>query len=302
MDTEMQELVTSIAKERHLSGKWPFDRLLAIIDALTDYDQDVERHMAKAKNFIKAGVALLLIPIPGFFAASYFNLPWGHLVCGLLLVLGIPFLALGIIQLVRNESKNLRDDYRDYLRPLLTRLADDIKPGSPIAVDLYLSPIKQKAFSKGEGPKYAKGAYHTCQDHHYERTLFSLKLRLRDTNRLLLTVHEHFVRTTRTKKAASGKSKTKFKHRKRLTYDIKTLVNPENFSCEPLPESQHWRFYSKQRGNIPIIGVRVKDELKWGWEDKDLSLDLFTTFKPLMTLYARIHPKHSESAQSTAPA
>ena len=301
MDTEMQELVTSIAKEKHISGKWPLIRLLELIDALTDYDLGIEQKNKKAKNLIKVAVALVLLPIPGFIVAVNYNLSWLIPVLVILLVLGIPLMAFSIMQFVRNESKDLHDEFRTYLKPLLTFLQEDLKPGSPIAVSFYLSPIKQESFSQGKGPKYSKGAYPECYDHPYQRILLALKLRLQDGNRLMINVTEQLVVTSRTKKSASGKYKTKYKYRKRLISDIKVLINPGRFSCKSLPTDGESSFYIKERNNIPIIGLRAKQQTKSLGEDR-MPLEHIATLGQIMTLYSYIQSKTAAPDQGNAPA
>ncbi|MCP4405286.1 MAG: hypothetical protein GY801_49300 [bacterium] len=300
MDTDVQTLMKSIIKEKHISGQWPLSQLLTILDALMEYENVIEQKKTKMKNLIRLAVLFLLVSVPGMFAAEYYNMSW--LIPVLVAIAGLSILVIIIAAILnaRRQSKDLHDEYRTYLQPLLIHLQDDLKPGSPIAVDFHLSPLKQKQFSKGKGPKYTKGVYFKCYDHTYERILFALKLRLHDGNRLMISLNEFMVVTSRTKKSASGKYKTKYKIKKRLTTDLRVLVNPEKFSCKALPAEGEPRFYTKERNNIPIIGLRAKQSAN-SLNMNGMSLNHTGTLGHLMILYTYIQPKTSAAIQDTVP-
>jgi hypothetical protein len=247
---------------------------------------------------MKAAALFFLIPLVGIFVAEYFNLAWLLPILGLIALIGIPVLVLGIILFVRNNLKDLNDEYRTYLKPLLMLLQDDLKPGSPIAVSFHLSPLKQKAFSQGKGPKYSKGAYPECYDHPFQRVLLALKLRLQDGNRLMISLNELTIETARTKKSASGKYKTKYKYRKRLTTDFKVLVNPEKFSCKSLPAEGEQSFYIKERNGIPIIGLRTRQNAKALNADQ-MPLEHTGTLEQIIALYTFVESK--TAAPGNAP-
>ena len=300
MDADVQKSVKSIARKMHISGQWPLSQLLTILDALTNYENAIKKKKDTLKNLIKFAVFFVLISIPGMFAAVYYNMSWLVPIIGIIAAISV----IGIIVVAalnsRHQGKALHGEYRTYLQPLLSHLQDDLKPGSPIVIDFHLSPLKQKQFSKGKGPKYTKGVYFKCYDHTYERILFALKLRLHDGNRLMISLNELMVVTSRTKKSVSGKYKTKYKIKKRLITDIRVLVNPEKFSCEALPVEGEPRFYTKERNNIPIIGLRAKQDVKSLNMDR-IPLDYADTLRHLVTLYTYIQAKTAAAEPGAAP-
>ncbi|MCP4216822.1 MAG: hypothetical protein GY765_19380, partial [bacterium] len=133
------------------------------------------------------------------------------------------------------QGGDLDNEFRNFVKPLLEYLEEDLKSGVPISVSVQLRGPDDKVFSKGRGPKYQKGVYHKCYDYMFERPVADLNARLFDGNRLMLSVKESFIKTVKTKRSATGKYKTKYAYKKICEHTIKLKLNKERFTCKPLP-------------------------------------------------------------------
>ena len=294
MDADTHVALKSAIRKKRLSGQWTIEQCFSIFEGLTDYLNKVETQKRRMKKIITGSfviaVVLIFVSIGLVSSSQYIDLIFPILMfAGFCAVLGI---VTGLLNMIP-RGQGFQEDYQSFLLPLLKSLEEDIKSGSPLTIDFYLSPIIKRRFYKGRGAKYKKGAYHSCRDYNYERILLRLKLRLHDGNRLMLTLHERFVKTKKAKWSSSRKYKTKTTFKQRQTFDIRVLVNPEKFSCAPLPSDSDLGFYEKQRNGVPLIGMRFKENLKWAFERNRPKLKPSRTIRHLVLLYARVQPKTS---------
>ncbi len=195
MEQDVNEVVSSMIAEKKVSGQWPLNELFSIFDALTEYDLQTE---AKTSQLYKrAGLALLIaigLAIGSVILSNNIGMnlyPIGLPIASIFLVGAIVVFVLALKQ----DKLDLRNEFREYVRPLLEHLQDDIKKDSPVVLDLYLSPVDSKQFSKGRSEKYRSGVYEDCRDSYFGRDLLTLKLRLSDGNRFMLTSTELFTET-----------------------------------------------------------------------------------------------------------
>ena len=106
------------------------------------------------------------------------------------------------------------------------------------------------------------GAYKATQTC-FKRQVLNLQFALYDKNRLRLSVHEYLDRSDREKKNANGKTKTKCKYKKTITFHLKLIVDATRFTCKPLPEEQsQGRLYQRVKGDNLILGIVWKEQLK----------------------------------------
>jgi len=290
MEMDTNALADSMVAEKKISGQWPLSQLFSVFDTLTEYDVQIEAKLAKFKKFA----------IIGFIVAgiSFFVTMFGMSVNPNIPFLTVPLLVIalvvGIVGLVlkfRYKKMDLQNEFREYVRPLLENLQDDIKSNSSVALDLYLSPVEQKQFSKGKSDKYSVGVYHKCYDYYFERDFLNVKLRLTDGNRLMLTGTELLIKTSKTKRNPRGKIKTKTKYKKRVGFDARLTVDPEKFHCKQLPKEGALKFYAKQSNGTPIIGIKFTEKLKG--TPADMVPDPNVTLQSIVTLYTFLHAKAS---------
>jgi hypothetical protein len=286
MDTNA--LADSMVAEKKISGQWPLSQLFSIFDTLTQFDMQIEAKVTKFKKLATIGFIVAVI--------SFFLTIFGVNVNPAVLALTIPLLVIalivGIVGLVfksKYGKLDLQNEFREYLRPLLENLQDDLKKDSPVSLELSLDPVEQKQFSKGKSDQYSVGVYHKCYDYYFGRDFLNVKLRLSDGNRLMLTGTELLTKTSKTKRNPRGKYKTKTKYKKRVMFDARLSVDSEKFQCKQLPKEGTPKFYAKQSNGTPIIGIKFTEKLK-GLPDSMVP-DPNVTLQHLVTLYSHVQAK-----------
>lgn len=288
MDTNA--LAESMVAEKKISGQWPLSQLFSVFDTLTEYDVQIEVKLARFKKLATIGfiVAVISLFLTIFGMSVNPNVPFLTIpVLVIALIAGI----VGLVLMFRYKKMDLQNEFREYLRPLLENLQDDLKRDTPVSLELSLDPVEQKQFSKGRGDQYSVGVYHKCYDYYFERDFLDVKLRLADGNRLMLTGTELLIKTSKTKRNPRGKYKTKTKYKKRVTFDARLSVDSEKFQCKQLPKEGTPKFYAKQSNGTPIIGVKFTEKLKGAPES--MVPDPNLTLQHLVNLYAFIQAKPS---------
>jgi hypothetical protein len=286
MDTNA--LAESMVAEKKISGQWPLSQLFSIFDTLTQFDVQIEAKLAKFKKFATIGFIVAVISFFGTIFGMNVNPNIPFLTVPLLvisLVVGI----VGLVLMFRYKKMDLQNEFREYLRPLLENLQDDLKRDAPVSLELSLDPVEQKQFSKGRSDQYSVGVYHKCYDYSFERDFLNVKLRLNDGNRLMLTGTEVLIKTSKTKRNPRGKYKTKTKYKKRVMFDVRLSVDSEKFQCKQLPKESTPKFYAKQSNGTPIIGIKFTEKLK-GLPDSMVP-DPNVTLQHLVTLYSHVQAK-----------
>ncbi len=297
-ETQVQEepdakIIDKIVVAKRIQGEWPLNRLFALLDALTKFDVQIEEKVARLKKrtillIVGAIAVFALVGMVGMIITENpLMLALAGIISGILIVAGI---VEGIL-LLKYRKLDVTNDFRDYIKPLLEDLQDDIKPDSNVFLDHYLSPIDHKTFSGGKGEKYKTGGY-KCRDHFFERDLVTMKFRLSDGNRAMFSVHEVLTKTHKSKwkKSASGKMKhkSKTKRRKRVTGVIKLAVNPEKFVCKELPKNGDRRISAKQSNGSLILGLKYTEKLK---NENRLNPDPTMVVQGSVTLYTFLQAK-----------
>ena len=288
MENDVNALANAMVAAKKISGQWPLNELLAIFDTLTTYDVRIKAKTARIKKFttsafIAFAVSIVLTIIVANIAPTFGGVTIALMV--ITLVGGI----IGAILKSRCQKQDLRNEFRAYVRPLLEHLQDDLKKDSPVNLELDLSPVEQKQFRKGKSDPYSAGIYHKCYDEHFERNFLTLKLRLSDGNRLMLTGAEFLTKTSKTKKNPRGKLKTKTIHKKRVLFDARLIVEPENFGCKQLPTRGTQKFYAKQSNGNTILGVKFAEKFKGA--PVEMVPDPFLTLQQIVTLYTFLDAK-----------
>ena len=290
MEMDTNALADSMVAEKKISGQWPLSQLFSVFDTLTEYDVQIEAKLAKFKKF--AIIGFIVAVISGVLSIIAGNANPTFLALTIpLLVIALVGGIVGLVLMFRYKKMDLRNEFREYLRPLLENLQDDLKKDTPVSLELSLDPVEQKQFSKGRSDQYSVGVYHKCYDYYFERDFLNVKLRLTDGNRLMLTGTELLIKTSKTKRNPRGKIKTKTKYKKRVGFDARLTVDPEKFHCKQLPKEGALKFYAKQSNGTPIIGIKFTEKLKG--TPADMVPDPNVTLQSIVTLYTFLHAKAS---------
>ncbi len=287
--------IERMIEKKRMSGQWTFKQLFSIFDSLTDYDVQIEAKLAKFKMFTAIIFFGGLVPgVIGLFAST--NYPGLIYFAVLLLVVAGIGGSVGGLLILKYKNLDLSNEFREYMQPLLEELEDDIKQDREISVNLYLSPVEQKEFSKGKGEKYESMGY-KCQEYLFERDLATIKIRLSDGNRAMLSVHEVLIKTKKSKwkRSRSGKMKhkSKTKRQKRVTCDVRVIANSKKFSCKKIPPGGEQKMYSKQSKGHVILGLKYTEKLK---NETHLIPDPIMMVRGFVTLYTFLQPKAQHNA------
>ncbi len=288
MPQDTESIIDKIVSEKKLSGQWPLTQLLSILQALSEHDVMIEaKRASNTKRLMFAVIGLVVGIILVFFVRdSWPDLFFLPLALVVILVIGIIW---GAILSMKYSRSDLPNEFREYLQPFLENLQDDIKPDSPVGVELMMSPVEKKEFGKGKSDKYSVGVYHSCYDHYFERDFLGLKLRLTDGNRLLLSGKELLIKTSKTKRNPRGKYKTKTKYKKRVTFDVRIIASSDAFQAKPLPQEGEPKLYAKETNGNMVVGMKFTEKLKG--DPKTMIPNPLVTLQQLVTLYSFLQTK-----------
>ncbi len=284
----MLQGVESYVQKKKIEGSWEIEKLLSVLNKLTDFDHFIEK---KIKRY-GWGAILLYIPavvgfIGSFFIYEEFDLIpiWFFAGLGVLGVLGFVFLLLYF----KNRNLDLSNGFRLLVAPLLQDLKDDIKAGTKIEVKIPLSEIEERINLKNISPPYSKGAYHRIVDHDYQRDFMWLSMRLQDGNKLTLKGNEFLKVIEKTKRNPRGKTKSKTKYKKLFTFDFMVKLN-EKFQTDPeLPQHTKFpgKFYNKKTAKGTVLGTRFVLKRK----ERDSYPESSTLTVALLDLYRSVKVK-----------
>jgi hypothetical protein len=208
---------------RKVKGAWTLKRLLYLLDSLEKYDLHVEK---KQKTYAwAAGVSALL-------AVLMFML-WVFMEFDTLGETASVLAMLFVVLLIINRSyskKDLPNDFREYLIPLLKLLSGDIADKSKIALNMDVALLKDKKYSQGAKALPPRAPYNKITLERFERPLMTMAIHLHDGNRLLMERFESMTVVTKSKKNPRGKTKTKEKIKKRVFTRMKLAVNAKAYA------------------------------------------------------------------------
>jgi hypothetical protein len=290
IEHDVDALAESMVSEGKMSGQWSLSELFSIFDVLTKYDVKIEQKIALLTKFTRLAFGGAFI---GFAGSLIVLNSFSHL-----LAFTITFLVICLIAgIVGTELKgkygklDLQNEFREYIRPLLENLQEDLKKDAPVSLDLCLALGDQEQFSKGQSERYHVGMYPECYDYFFERDFLTLKLRFSDGNRLMLSATEFLTKTKKERRKRKG-NKIKFKFKKRMLFDVRLVVNSEKFLCKKMPTEGKQKFYAKQNNGTSIIGIKFAEKLKG--ETIELVSDPLLTLQHIVKLYTFLQAKKAE--------
>lgn len=203
---------------RKVKGAWTLKRLLYLLDALAKYDIQVE----KKKN--KSGGAMALFVV----ASIATGIIWAVVEYDPFAYVAVVFALLFVFFLISYKAyskKDIPNDFREYLIPLLRLLSGDIEERSKIALNMDIEQLQNKKYSMGVKSWPPKAPYNKITSERFERPLVTMAIHLRDGNRLLMERFESLTVITKKKKNPRGKTKTKEKYKRRVFTRMKLAVN-----------------------------------------------------------------------------
>jgi len=293
----------TIIVQKRLTGTWTLAELTEILRQLNEYQTALGEKAAKLRQQSKRGFiigvsafigTLFLGGVITAMIAEYFS----NQIINIIVMAAMFGAFLVEFAIIGNAIKErfarrkveklfLCQEFVTYCHALLMNLNDDVKRGNMLAIDLLLDPIQQKQYAIERSAKYAQGSYHTCYDYPFERTFLTMTARLADGNRLKLACREVLIETKRTKRSASGKTKTKTKYKKRITCKMFVQIAAERFACQELPPDREYHTF-ELRGKTVLAG-KFKEKSKGS--PTAMPLTPQATLTNLLGLYGCIRAK-----------
>jgi hypothetical protein len=212
MTSEQAQIVAS----KRLGVNRPVDEVLALARALLDFDTAMAAKRKKAGCSI--GIAIVVV-IAGFITSGMYPFGW------VVPILGIAAAIVFIVLFVRFKSQDLSDNLATAALPFLTVLAEDMKPGDPLHVNIDLRPYSVDEKKRKQSDPYKKGAYYKIVDKLFVDPWFDGSTVLADGTKVKWNVVEHVLEHHKTKRTSRGKIKSKTKIA-RKTVAVVTLAFP----------------------------------------------------------------------------
>ena len=222
----------------HFAGDYTPDALLDQMRTLARFDASNDTTRASLKHWIWAIVGLDFLGLLLFkfipHAGRLLDARW---VIPLFVVEVVLVAGMGVL-LWRLRNVDIGNNFRLVALPFLSVLKQDIDPDQTLTVRIDLRDALHASKKKRTGNPYADGAYYRVIDTTYLDPWFHGKAVLADGSRLMWTVYDTIVKSTRTKKTASRKTKTKTRHVKRSQVAIALTVPNKIYGVAraPAPE------------------------------------------------------------------
>lgn len=282
--------VNTAIESRKVKGAWTLKRLLYLLDMLEKYDTQVEKKQGRS------GWAAALCCLAAIVDGIIWIISEIDSVGYMALVFALLF-SYFLISYRGYVKKDLPDDFRKYLIPLLKLLSADIKERSKIALKLDIAQLRIKEYSAGVVTLPVKAPYYNITSEMFARPLMTMAIQLRDGNRLLMERSESLTVVTKKKKNPRGKIKTKEKIKKRVLTRLKLAVNP--------------RVYSVRKTFNPPAGVqvaakagarRITIDMRYaekGW--LDIGMKPGSSIKQIAFLYSCIAPSKRYRGDNRVP-
>lgn len=206
------------------AGDFTAEALLDQMRTLARFDASNDTTRASLKRWIWSIVVLDFVALLLFkfvpHASQLLYPIWVLPLLGLEVVL---IVGMGVL-LWRLRNVDIGNNFRQVALPFLAVLKQDIDPNQTVTVRIDLRDALHASKKKRTSNPYADGAYHRVVDTTYLDPWFHGKTVLADGSRLMWTVHDTIVKSTRTKRTARNKTKTKTRHVKRSQVAIALTV------------------------------------------------------------------------------
>ncbi len=271
--------VNAALSGKMIKGAWTLKRLIYLLDSLAKYDMQVEKKRKKSGwtaalffiTSVAGGITWLIYEIDAIgYAAIFFAL----------------LFVFFLISYYGYSKKDIPNDFREYLIPLLKLLSGDIKDKSKIALKMDIAQLQNKEYSKGAQALPLRGPYYDITSERFERKLMTLAIHLRDGNRLLMERFESLTVVNKSKKNPRGKTKTKTKYKRTVSTQVRLAVNPRVYSVRKTASDAGGVSVSVKPGR-KRIALDLKFREKGGL---DASMKAGSAIRQIAVLYSRLAP------------
>jgi len=208
----------------HFAGDYTPDALLDQMRTLARFDASNDTTRGHLKTWLWSIVVLDFVGMLLFkFTPHADRLLDARWVVPLLVLEVVLVVGMGVL-LWRLRNVDIGNNFRQVALPFLSVLKQDIDPSQTVTVRIDLRDALHASKKKRTGNPYADGAYHKVIDTTYLDPWFHGKAVLADGSRLMWTVSDMIVKSSRTKRTARNKLKTKTRHIKRSQVAIALAV------------------------------------------------------------------------------
>jgi hypothetical protein len=211
------------------AGDYTAEVLIEQMRRLANFDRFNDATRGKLKGRIGLAVVLAIITVFGWFQSRYFLAPvWRPAI----LVVAALFVLLAVycgVMLSRLNRLDISNNFRDVALPFLTVLKQDMEPTQAVSVRIDLRPPTHPRKRQGQPKPYQKGNYSKIVDTVYHDPWFAGTARLADDSVLRWGVTDDIVDSTRSKRSASGKTKTKRSERRRTLVAVALSVSSKRY-------------------------------------------------------------------------
>lgn len=269
--------VEAALSQKMIKGAWTLTRLLYLLDSLTRYDLDVEKKRKNAgwtSGLALAGSVLFLI---GFAITEW---SFMGVIAAIALLTGLVYFFI----YRSRDKKDVPNDFRLYLVPLLRMLSGDIKAKSKVAIRMDIAKIQDKKYSRGSVDIPPSAPYYKITAERFERDLMTVSILLNDGNRLIIKQRECLVVITKKKKTPRGKYKTKMKYKRTVISKVRLLVTPKSYrALKPGHAGTAAQAVFKRKGRKGALELKAVEK-----GDGEMVSNTGLTLNQIAALYSRL--------------
>lgn len=202
-----------LLKSKRLEASYTPQGWLSLLSGLARYDA----HADKLRRF--SGIAFFVLIMPVFFSGA---------IPPLMLITVPLWLACALVWWLTRRA-DLSNHLRLFIMPLVTLLADDVKPGELLHLKLDLRGGTAKDKRTGKKEPYGKGAYYKIVETLYDDPWLSGDAPLSDGSRLQWALTDAIRQLKKTKRTARGKIKSKTKYKIKGLMDAQLRLPAERY-------------------------------------------------------------------------
>ncbi len=226
----------AVLGKKRIDGQFTAVELLELLKPLAEFDGRNDRTRGKTIWLI---VLLVIGLIVGLVMTS--EQSWPVVLAIFVLPIGLLVVLIGVE--IRLKKLDVSNNLRRVALPFFAVLREDMARDEPLDVSVDLTSPMMAAKKQRTDKPYERDNYHKVVDTHYLDPWFSGSARLADGSRLRWEVIDEVLHSSRTKRNARGKTKTKSKVAKSSV--LRAIVN--------LPRSNYQ--YSEHHGTP--TGTRI---------------------------------------------
>lgn len=236
---------------KRFSGRGSVAGLLKVIERLRRHDDDAG---SQAKAASGPAAASLVIGIVTVIIAAVVHDSTGMAILWTLPAIAFASAAWFFIRFLLARRRDISDEYRAYLEPIIRYLADDIDPRTPVVVRLDLEKPMAKRNLVSKSKPYKKGRYFRCVDKVFGRDVLKLACRLVDGNMLQISCVERVRERTMWKKNARGKIKPRTRVLKKIVSRVRIVADPRRYACGESGDVE-----VRRERKRPMLTVRMRE-------------------------------------------